>query len=109
MNTVPAAPIDTERHGRGFLFGFFTGAAVGVGLALWFAPRLAKELKERVSDTAKAAGELAADRYDQISTSVGDVAKTVTGSVNAVRHDVAEAVAHGAHAVEEFATSAKGR
>jgi len=45
----PAAP-------SGFVVGLITGAVAGAGLALWFAPSAAAEIRGRVEGSAKRAG-----------------------------------------------------
>ena len=37
---------------------------VGAGLTIWLAPRLASELRERITDSAKSIGQRASDHYD---------------------------------------------
>ena len=74
-----------ERRSHGFAIGLLTGTFVGAGLAMWLAPRLASELRERMTDSAKGLRRQAQD----------------------VRDDVADAVARGAHEVERYASAAK--
>src|ERR1043165_8877572 len=95
--------------GYGFAIGLMTGTFVGAGLALWFAPRLAAELRERITDSAKELGQRVTDRYDQVSTRIATAADEVTRKGQDVRDDVADAVAHGAHEVERFAKATKTR
>ena len=54
-----------ERRSYGFAIGLLTGTFVGAGLAMWLAPRVASELGERITDSAKAPGLQAreVDRY----------------------------------------------
>ena len=102
MNTRP------ENGGsNGFLIGLITGGAIGAGLALLFAPRLASELRERVTDSATDLGDAASRRYQDVTTRVADVVDTVTAKAQAVRDDVADAVGRGAREVERFATASK--
>jgi gas vesicle protein len=74
-----------ERRSHGFGIGLLTGTLVGAGLALWLAPRMASELRERMTDSAKGLGRQAQDMRDV----------------------VADAVARGAHEVERYAVAAK--
>jgi gas vesicle protein len=92
---------------RGFAFGLLTGTFVGAGLALWFAPRLAAELRERATDTAKDLGRRVADRYERVTTPITNAAAEVVQKGQDVRDDVADAVVHGAQTVERFAKAAK--
>ena len=99
-----------NRHqAYGFGLGLLTGACVGAGLALWFAPRLASELRERVTDSAKHLGQRVGDRYDQVSVRLAQAADEVTRKGQDVRDNVADAVAHGAREVERYAMAAKMR
>jgi gas vesicle protein len=92
----------------GFAMGLLTGTFVGVGLAFWFAPRLAA-LHERVTDSAKDLGKRATDRYEQISARIDKVASDVAQKGQDARDGAADVVAHGAHEVERYAKAAKTR
>ena len=96
-----------ERRDYGFVIGLLTGTFVGVGLAMWLAPRLASELRERVTESARDLGQRASERYEQASARVGEAVDELTRKGQDVRDDVAEAVARGAHEVERYATAAK--
>jgi gas vesicle protein len=49
---------------HGFVIGFLAGTCFGAGLAIWLAPRLAAELRERVTDSARSLDKLASsERY----------------------------------------------
>jgi gas vesicle protein len=85
-----------EPRDHGFLIGLLAGTCVGAGLAMWMAPRLAAEARERVTGSAKKLGERA-------SQAVGDL----TRKGQRVRDDVAGAVARGAHEVERQALAAR--
>jgi gas vesicle protein len=93
----------------GLAIGFVTGACVGAGLALWFAPRAAAELRERVTDSARNLGQRVSEGYGQVTSRVANVATEVTRQGQDVRDDVADVVAQGAHEVERFAKAAKTR
>jgi len=109
------------RHGvlnGGFLVGLIAGGAIGVGLALAFAPRLASELRERAAAAANDLSDAASQRYRDVSAQVagvvdGATAKGqavvdgVTAKGQAVRDDVADAIGRGAREVEQFAMSSK--
>ena len=99
---------ETEhRRDHSFLIGLLTGTFVGAGLALWLSPRAAAELRQRVTDTTRDLGDRVSERYQQVSTRVVDAVDDLTKKGQSVRDDVADAVAHGAHEVERFATAAK--
>ncbi len=89
------------------MLGLFTGTVAGAGLAMWLAPRLASELRERVTDSARNLGQQAAEQYQQASTRVGEAVDELTRKGQGVRDDVADAVASGARELERYATAAK--
>ena len=97
---------NNTNHGGSFLMGLITGSAIGAGLAVYFAPRLALELRQRVTNSTtglrNAASEglqNAASRVADVVGRVADVADDVTRRGRAARNDVADAVARGAHEV----------
>ena len=90
-----------------FVIGLLTGTFLGAGLALWLTPRSAAELRQRVTDSAKGLGQQASERYRQAGERIGDAAGDLAQKGQDVRDEVADAVAHGAHEVERFATAAK--
>ncbi len=97
----------TCRRDHGFVLGLFTGMVAGAGLTIWLAPRLASELRERVTDSARDLGERAAEQYQQASTRVGEAVDELTRTGQGVRDEVADAVASGARELERYATAAK--
>jgi gas vesicle protein len=109
MNTRQQEYRQPGRPDYGFAIGLLTGTFVGAGLALWFAPRLAAELRERVTDSAKNLGQRVSDRYDQVTARIVKATDDVTRKGQDVRDDVADVVAHGAHEVERYAKAAKVR
>jgi len=105
---------EQEHTGRGFAFGLMAGTCVGAGLAMWFAPRAAAELRHRVSASFKTLGDRATASCQDGGARVGAVVDTLIRQGDAVRDEVAESVARGAHdvalgahQVERFARSSK--
>jgi gas vesicle protein len=45
--------------------GLFTGTFVGAGLAMWLVPRLASEVRQRMTDSARSLGEHASEQYNR--------------------------------------------
>jgi gas vesicle protein len=90
-----------------FLIGLMTGSAIGAGLAILFAPRLASELRQRVTDSATDLGNAASRRYQDVTTRIADVVDEVTTRGQAIRDDVADAVGLGAREVEQLAMASK--
>jgi gas vesicle protein len=112
---------DNEGNGGGsFLIGLITGSAIGVALAIYFAPRLLT-LRQRVTDSTTGLRNAASEHFQDVATRVADVAERVadvaddvTRRGQAARDDVADAVARGAHEVglgarevERFAKASK--
>lgn len=113
---------DNLNHGGRFLMGFVAGAAVGTGLALYvFAPRLISAVRQRVADSttdlrtaASKSAQGVANRAADVLDTIADAAHDVTAKGRAVRDQVADIVAHGAHevgrgasAVEQAGTASK--
>jgi gas vesicle protein len=113
--------IQDNNTNHGLLLGLITGSAIGVGLTLCFAPRLALEVRQRVTDAAtdfrnaaSARAQIVATRVADVMDRVADAADDVTERGQAVRDDVADAVSRGAHGVaraahdvEQFAMASK--
>ena len=101
--------ITREESGRSslFLVGLMAGTAIGAGLTLAFAPRMASELGERLTESATDLGQVASRGYEQISGRVADAVATVTERGQRVRDDVASAIGKGAREVEQVAEAAK--
>jgi gas vesicle protein len=111
----------TSNRGGSFLMGLITGGAIGAGLAIYFSPRLASELRRRVTDATTELRDAASDglqsaaaRAAGVVDRVADVADDMTRRGQEVRDDVADAVARGAHQVghgarevEQFAKASK--
>jgi gas vesicle protein len=104
MNTPAAA--NSTNNGR-FLLGLVTGGVVGAALAIAFAPRLASELRERVTAAAGDLSDAATKSYRDASTGIVGALEKATARGEAVRDDVADAVARGARSVEQLAVAAK--
>jgi gas vesicle protein len=57
--------------GGGFLLGLLTGAVVGVGLGMLFAPKAGSELRSQLSEQASALASQAQEGYRKASQSAG--------------------------------------
>jgi gas vesicle protein len=98
----------TRRFGvPGFLLGLLTGTVVGGGIAMWLAPGIRAEIRQRATDSAKALGTSASERYRAASSRVGVALDDLTRKSQGVRDGVADAVAHGADEVSRRATALK--
>jgi gas vesicle protein len=98
-----------KRRDYGFAIGLMTGTCVGAGIAMWLAPKAAAELRDRVTDSAKAFRKRTAEQYRQAGSRVGETVDELKQKGQDVRDDVADVVARGAHEVERFAVAAKSR
>ena len=96
-----------DQRDNSFVLGLLAGTFLGAGLAMLFVPRLASELRERATDSARSLGERASEHYQQARTRVGETVDDLTRKGQGVRDEVAETVARGAREVERFATAAK--
>ena len=64
----------------GFAIGLAAGMFVGAGLAIWLAPRLTSELRERVTDSAKDIGRRASDHYAHARHRFGEAVDALTNT-----------------------------
>jgi gas vesicle protein len=96
-----------EHRDYGFVIRLLTGTFVGAGLMMWLAPRMASELRQRMTDSARSLSEKASEQYQQARTRVGEAVDEIARKGQGVRDDVAEAVAGGAQEGERYATAAK--
>ena len=96
-----------EARPYGFAAGMATGAVVGVGVAMWLAPRFTAELRARLGRSAASVQDTVTDRCEQVSAAVGGAVADITRKSRSARNDVADAVAHGAREVERYAEAAK--
>jgi gas vesicle protein len=98
---------DAQDRNQRFLVGLVTGAVVGAGLMMWFAPGMASEARLRLTDSARSLRKRAARQYQEAGTRVGEAVDDLTKHGLDVRDGLAEAVARGASEVERRATFAK--
>jgi len=56
-----------DNSAAGFVTGLFTGALIGAGLGLLFAPRAGADLRGQIATSATNAGKTVADKYQQAS------------------------------------------
>lgn len=72
--------------------GFIAGGLIGAGLAMYFGPRVAAELRTR---------------YHQVSTRVSAAVDELSRKGESARDSLYDTVASGAREVERYATKAK--
>ncbi len=100
--------MSADNHGNHrFLFGLTLGTLVGTGVAILLVPRAASELRERVSNSARALRTRTSKRCEQAGASVSAAVDDLSKKGREVRDSMADAVARGAHEVERVAKAAK--
>ena len=57
---------------RGFFIGVIAGGVIGAGLAMYFAPRVASELRKRMTGSARNLRDAATKQYERTSARVSD-------------------------------------
>jgi len=62
-----------DGSGAAFFSGLLTGAVIGAGLALWFAPRSGAEFRGQVSESARAAADAVSKTVDGLTESGREV------------------------------------
>lgn len=80
-----------EHRGHGFLIGLCTGTVLGAGLAIFFGPRLASEVK-RVTDSARTLGKASAERCQEVRARVGETVDDLAAQGRGFRDDLRTAV-----------------
>jgi gas vesicle protein len=107
-------PSRNQDRSNGFLLGLIAGGAIGAGLTILLAPRLAAQVRQRVTDSASDWSDAAVQGYQDAAGRVAGAVDRVTGLVDdatkrgqSVRDNVADAVGRGAREVEKFAMSSK--
>lgn len=96
-----------DRRDHTFLIGLLTGTFVGAGLAIWLVPRLASELRQQMTDSARELSRLTSNRYQQVSARAEAVVDDLTKKGQTVRDGMADAVVRGAGEVARQATALK--
>jgi hypothetical protein len=61
-----------------FVIGLAAGTFVGAALAIWLAPRVGAELRERITASARTFGQRASEHHEQASARVGDAVDALT-------------------------------
>jgi gas vesicle protein len=95
-----------ENEDYGFLTGLVAGGVIGAGLAMYFAPRAAAELRTRGSGSARNLGDATIERFQRASARVGEALDHLATKRQGVRDEVCDAVARGADDVERYAIQA---
>jgi len=96
-----------NRRDPSFLTGLLAGTFVGAGLAIWLVPRMASELRQRVTGSARDLSNRASERYQQASTRFGEAVGDLATKGQNARDDMADAVVRGANQVARHATALK--
>ena len=88
-----------ERYDPRFLCGLVTGAVLGAGLAMYFAPKIGPEIRKRVAASARDLGETASKYCDEVSARVGGAVEDLASRGQKARDAAADLVARGAREV----------
>ncbi len=98
------APIpNPEPRHVAFALGLAAGAVVGVGVTMWLAPRMASEVRARVTGSARHVGGRVSDHIDRTSSRVVDAVSDVSRIGRDVRDEIAATVSRGVHEVRKAA------
>jgi gas vesicle protein len=65
---------------RGFFIGVIAGGMIGAGLAMYFAPRAASELRTRMSGSARNLRDAATQQYQRTSARVSDAVGEISSA-----------------------------
>jgi gas vesicle protein len=66
---------DNNQGGGNFVMGLLTGAVLGAGLAMLFAPKAGSELRNRLSEQAGALANQAQQSYRKVTENAGQLAE----------------------------------
>lgn len=92
-----------DDRGSGFALGIMSGAIVGAGLALLFAPKPGRQLRSDLAGSMDGLREAIAERYATLAASAGveldDLHETVTDAAAAVESSATSAVETAAQKV----------
>lgn len=62
----------------GFIAGLAAGMFVGAGLTIWLAPRVAAELRQRITGSANRIGQRASGHYEDARNRFGEAVDALT-------------------------------
>ncbi len=74
-----------------FLVGLISGAAIGAGLALLFAPQSGKETREKLKDSAEAVKDKIADLVDDTKDFIAEQKRAISEAVTAGKEAIKKA------------------
>ena len=97
-----------------FVAGLFTGAVIGAGVGLLFAPRPGSELRGRLADSASAMGRRMSETIDAVADAgrdayqqARDVATTAGNELRSAAGDVSSGVEKGTAAIRNAASGVR--
>ena len=96
---------DREGGGGGFVMGLLTGALIGAGLGMLFAPKAGSELRSRISEQAGDFANRASEGYRKASDAAGEWAEKGRDVYGKARGSVARGVEEAERYVKETASS----
>jgi len=105
---------DQESSNLSFVAGLFTGAVIGAGVGLLFAPRAGSELRGRLADSASAMGRRMSETIDSVADAgrdayqqARDVATTAGNELRSAAGDVSSGVEKGTAAIRNAASGVR--
>lgn len=91
--------------GTGFALGMMSGAIVGAGLALLFAPKAGRQLRSDIAGSVDGLRDAIAERYASLAESAGvelsDLHETIDSAADAVESRAKSAVQSAARKVRQ--------
>ena len=90
----------TDTRDSHFMLGLLTGAAIGAGVALLFAPREGSQVRQGLADNAQRVGRRLQDNYE-------DVAGTVRHSARKVMDQAGDLIERGKGAYQDAAADVR--
>jgi gas vesicle protein len=98
---------DENQNGPGFAFGVLSGAVIGAGLALLFAPKPGRELRADLSESMESLSDAVAHRYEELARKAGvelvnlrETVEHATAALDARAREVVQSAAQKARGAE---------
>jgi gas vesicle protein len=96
---------ENDVTGSGFVMGLLTGAVLGAGLGMLFAPKAGSEIRGQISEGANAVGRTASHGYRRATDAAGSIAEKGKEYYGRAR----EVVSRGADKAKSYGNNGKER
>jgi gas vesicle protein len=93
---------DYQHEGNSFVMGLMTGAILGAGLAVLFAPKRGSELRTQLSETANSVASNASQAYRRASETAGQWVERGREAGEQVFRKTRQAVNEGAQEAQRY-------